>query len=188
MTSAAPPATNGPASLVPATRKRSAALPAKFTQSSYCARSAVQEAQLASPGATMSSVPPVSSKPDEDSALMLSLTQSLAKYRATAKLDCAYAWNWVDAPTEITLGSVSGELIVFAGPASSVGTTTVTPAATAASLNCWKASSELMSGNSEKPIDSLITFTVSAPSANTSRPTIAAPGATPSIRTLQADG
>src|ERR1700691_2731523 len=149
MTRAAAPDTNGPASLVPATRKRSEASPAKFTQSSYCARSAVQEAQLASPGATMSSVPPVSSKPDEDIALMLSLTQPLAKYRAAAKLDCAYAWNWVDAPTEITLGSVAGELIVFAGPASSVGTTTVTPAATAASLNCWKASSALTSGKLE---------------------------------------
>src|SRR5580692_9194339 len=149
MTSAAAPDTNGPASLVPATRKRSAGLPKKLMQPSYCAESAVQEAQLASPGATRSSVSPVSSKPEEDIGLMLSLTQPLAKYRAAAKLDWAYAWSWVDAPTEITLGSVAGELIVFAEPASSVGTTTVTPAATAASLNCWKASSALMSGKSE---------------------------------------
>jgi hypothetical protein len=99
---------------------------------------------------------PVSSNPDEDIALLLSLTQPLAKYLAEDRLDCACVWNCVDPPTEMTAGSVDGELIVFVGPASSVGTTTVTPAA---SLNHWKASSEFRSGNSVKATDSLITFT-----------------------------
>jgi len=46
----------------------------------------------------------------------------------------------VDAPTEITLGSVAGEPIVLNGPASPDDTVTVTPAATAASSNCLVAS------------------------------------------------
>src|ERR1700683_2772569 len=94
--------------------------------------------------------------------------------------------------------------MVLAGPASPLETTTTTPAATAASLNCLTASTTV-SGSGLEPKDSLITFTWSVLTAysmawrkldvvessfipNTSSPTRDAPGATPSIRTLQAEG
>ena len=65
----------------------------------------------------------------------------------------------MDAPTEMTRGSEAGEPMVLAGPASPLATTTVTPAATAMSLNSFTASSEVRSGNGFAPNDSLITFT-----------------------------
>ena len=47
--------------------------------------SVLQEAKLSSPGATRLTVPPVSLKPPELSALMLLLSQPVvAKYRAAA--------------------------------------------------------------------------------------------------------
>jgi hypothetical protein len=49
--------------------------------------------------------------------------------------------------------------MVLVKPASPEETTTVTPAATAASLNSFIASSEAVSGNGLEPNDSLITFT-----------------------------
>jgi hypothetical protein len=59
----------------------------------------------------------------------------------------------------MTLGSVEGEPIVLVAPASPLETTTVTPAATAASLNSLVASSEVTSGKLSEPNDSFRTFT-----------------------------
>src|SRR5579864_8564625 len=94
--------------------------------------------------------------------------------------------------------------MVFVDPASPVETVTTTPAATAASLNCLVTSSAVTSGNGFEPKDSLITLTpvltaysmawrkldsvVKLKKLNTFSPTMLAPGATPSMRMLQADG
>ena len=43
-------------------------------------------------------------------------------------MDCAYIWNWVEAPTEITAGSVAGEPIVDIVPESPLEAVTVVPA------------------------------------------------------------
>ena len=59
----------------------------------------------------------------------------------------------------MTFGSVAGEPMVLVGPASPLETVTVTPAATAASLNCLVASSAVMSGNGLDPNDSFSTLT-----------------------------
>ena len=65
----------------------------------------------------------------------------------------------------MTFGSVAGEPMVLVEPASPVETTTVTPAATAASSNCLVASSAVTSGNGLEPNDSLITLTWSVSTA-----------------------
>ena len=65
----------------------------------------------------------------------------------------------------MTSGSVAGEPIVLVEPASPLETTTVTPAATAASSNCLVTSSEVMSGNGLLPNDSLMTLTWSVSTA-----------------------
>jgi hypothetical protein len=59
----------------------------------------------------------------------------------------------------MTLGSVAGEPMVLAEPASPLETVTVTPAATAASLNSFITSSAVTSGNGLLPNDSLSTLT-----------------------------
>ena len=74
MTSAAAPATNGDDSLVPPLSSISEDWPLKLTQPAKVGL-ASQEAKLRSPGATRSTVPPVSSKPPELSELMLSSSQ-----------------------------------------------------------------------------------------------------------------
>ena len=61
-------------------------------------------------------------------------------------VNCVYARNVVVAPTLITLGSVAGEPIVLVMPASPELTTTVTPAATAAS-SASRVMSSAVSGN-----------------------------------------
>ena len=73
-------------------------------------------------------------------------------------VSCWYARNVVVAPTEMTLGSSDGAPIVDEMPASPELTTTVTPAATAASFASFTVSSE-SSGNGLPPKDSLRTFT-----------------------------
>ena len=65
----------------------------------------------------------------------------------------------VEAPTEITLGSVDGEPIVLNGPASPDETVTVTPDATANSSNCRTASASPRSGIGELPNDWFSTLT-----------------------------
>jgi hypothetical protein len=75
MISAAAPATNGEASLVPPLSSMSEGWPVKLVHSVYSVASASHEAKLMSPGATRSMVPPVSSVPLELSELMLSLSQ-----------------------------------------------------------------------------------------------------------------
>ena len=74
----------------------------------------------------------------------------------------AYQRKSVEAPTEITAGSVAGEPMVLNGPASPVETTTVTPAATAASSNCLTASASDRSGIGLLPNDWFSTLTRSA--------------------------
>jgi hypothetical protein len=66
---------------------------------------------------------------------------------------------FVVAPVEITSGSVAGLPMVEVMPASPEEQTTVTPAATAWSLNAWNISRELRSGYWLRPSDSLITST-----------------------------
>jgi hypothetical protein len=65
----------------------------------------------------------------------------------------------VDAPTDMTSGSEAGEPIALYFPASPAATTTVTPAATALSLNSLTASSDVTSGNGSEPNDSSSTLT-----------------------------
>ena len=65
----------------------------------------------------------------------------------------------VDAPAEITFGSVAGEPMVLVTPASPLDTVTVTPALTAASLASLVRSRLAESGNGLPPNDSLITLT-----------------------------
>ena len=60
MTSAAAPAVSGDDWLVPPLSSMSEALPTKLAQSENSARFASQDAKLRSPGATRSTVPPVS--------------------------------------------------------------------------------------------------------------------------------
>ncbi len=79
-------------------------------------------------------------------------------------MDCAYIWNWVEAPTEITAGSVAGEPMVDIVPESPVEAATTVPAATAA-LSKSLMTSCVVSGNSLSPNDSLITFTWSCSTA-----------------------
>src|ERR1700692_4773442 len=117
------------------------------------------EAQLRSPGATMSTVAPDSSNPAELIALMLSDTQPLgAKFRASPWFDSAYIWNCVVAPAEITAGSVAGEPIVDVVPESPLETLTTTPALVAALSNSLITSC-VVSGSGLPPNDSLMTFT-----------------------------
>ena len=71
----------------------------------------------------------------------------------------------MDAPTEMTFGSLAGEPIVLVEPASPDEATTTTPAATAASSNWSIACSEDTSGNALEPKDSLITLTSSVSTA-----------------------
>src|SRR5258708_392714 len=71
----------------------------------------------------------------------------------------AYQRKSVEAPTEITFGSVAGEPMLLNGPASPEETTTVTLAATAASSNCLTASASLRSGIGSLPDDSFSTLT-----------------------------
>ncbi len=100
------------------------------------------------------------------------------------------------APTLMTSGSLAGEPIVLVAPASPELTTTVTPAATAASSASRTTSSEV-SGKLLLPNDSLITLAplstaywmawrkpevvVSSLWANTLSAITSAPGATPTI-------
>ncbi len=63
----------------------------------------------------------------------------------------------MEAPTLIRLASVAGEPIVLVLPPSPVLTTTVTPAATAAS-SASRVTSSTVSGKLLDPKDSLITF------------------------------
>ena len=79
-------------------------------------------------------------------------------------MDCAYIWNWVEAPTEITPGSVAGEPIVDIVPESPLEAATMVPAVTAALSNSLM-TSWVVSGNSLSPNDSLITFTWSCSTA-----------------------
>ena len=74
MTSAAAPATNGEDSLVPPASSTGDDWPLKLTQPENTGL-ASHEAKLRSPGATRSTVPPVSLYPPELSELMLLLSQ-----------------------------------------------------------------------------------------------------------------
>jgi hypothetical protein len=64
----------------------------------------------------------------------------------------------VEAPAEMTAGSVDGDWMVLVVPASPVDTTTVMRAWTAASSNCLRASAEV-SGIGTPPNDSFSTLT-----------------------------
>ncbi len=72
MTSAAAPAVNGEASLVPPLNSMSLAAPESLVQSEYIATSAEHSAQFRSPGATRSIVLPAWVNPPEERSEMLS--------------------------------------------------------------------------------------------------------------------
>src|SRR5580698_373922 len=107
-----------------------------------------------------------------------------------------YVRNVVDAPTLMTSGSVAGDPMVLVLPASPALTTTVTPAATAASF-ASRVTSRAVSGKLVDANDSLMTLAplatakliasrkpdsvVSLLVANTFRASTSAPGATPTI-------
>src|ERR1700691_338787 len=107
-----------------------------------------------------------------------------------------YVRNVVVAPTLITLGSAAGEPMVLALPASPALTTTVTPAATAASF-ASRVTSSAVSGKLVDAKDSLMTLAplatakliasrmpdsvVSSSVAKTFSASTSAPGATPTI-------
>ncbi len=164
ITRAAAPDTNGADSLVPPASSIALGLPRLLVHSEYLVF-ASQEAQLRSPGATRLTVPPASLKPAELNELMLLSSQPLgAKYLAPPMLACAIAWNCVVAPTAMRFGSLDGEPMVFAVPASPVETLTTTPALTAASSKILIASAAL-SGSVLPPNDSLSTFTFAVSTA-----------------------
>jgi len=120
-----------------------------------------QSAQFRSPGATRSTVRPFWANPPEEIDEMLSSAKRPLPTPGTLMPPyavCRYPRNVVVAPTAMTLGSVAGDPMVLWVPASPEATTTVTPAATAASSAILIASSGV-SGRGFVANDSLSTFT-----------------------------
>ncbi len=135
-------------------------------QSEYRAVFASQEAQLsvARRDQVDGSGGLVESAGAERADVVRQPARAVAKYRDPPRLAWARAWNWVVAPTEITFGSVAGEPMVFAVPASPVDTLTTTPALTAASSNSL-ITSWAVSGSGLAPNDSFSTLTLSVSTA-----------------------